>query len=155
MQYRTNEYNADLHDKFNALSVNQPFADMISKGIKNIEVRSRATKHRGNILIVSSKKVFDGYEYNEEDRIGVSICRVELYDCKPLKECSEEELTSTCLKREDLIKALKSGHYAWFLKNPIPVIEFHVKGQLGIFSLVYDKDFILDYPISSSFKPIK
>lgn len=155
MQYRTNEYNADLHDKFNALSVNQPFADMISKGIKNIEVRSRATKHRGNILIVSSKKVFDGYEYNEEDRIGVSICRVELYDCKPLKECSEEELTSTCLKREDLIKALKSGHYAWFLKNPIPVIEFPVKGQLGIFSLVYDKDFILDYPISSSFKPIK
>lgn len=155
MQYRTNEYNADLHDKFNALSVNQPFADMISKGIKNIEVRSRATKHRGNILIVSSKKVFDGYEYNEEDRIGVSICRVELYDCKPLKECSEEELTSTCLKREDLIKALKSGHYAWFLKNPIPVIEFPVKGQLGFFSLVYDKDFILDYPISSSFKPIK
>ena len=154
MQYRTNEYNADLHDKFNALSVNQPFADMISKGIKKIEVRSRATKHRGNILIVSSKKVFDGYEYNEEDRIGVSICRVELYDCKPLKECSEEELTSTCLKREDLIKALKSGHYAWFLKNPIPVIEFPVKGQLGIFSLVYDKDFILDYP-NSSFRNVK
>lgn len=155
MQYRTNEYNADLHDKFSALSVNQPFADMISKGIKKIEVRSRATKHRGDILIVSSKKVFDGYEYKDEDRIGVSICRVELYDCKLLKECSEEELSSACLKREDLIKALKSGHYAWFLKNPIPVIEFPVKGQLGIFSLVYDKDFILDYPMSSSFKPIK
>lgn len=155
MQYRTNEYNADLHDKFSALSVNQPFADMISKGIKKIEVRSRATKHRGNILIVSSKKVFDGYEYNEEDRIGVSICRVELYDCKPLKECTEEKLALTCLKRDELIKALKSGHYAWFLKNPIPVIEFPVKGQLGIFSLVYDKDFILDYPMSSSFKPIK
>lgn len=99
MQYRTNEYNADLHDKFNALSVNKPFADMISKGIKKIEVRSRATKHRGNILIVSSKKVFDGYEYNEKDRIGVSICRVELYDCKLLKECNEEELSSACLKR--------------------------------------------------------
>jgi hypothetical protein len=154
MQYRTNEYNADLHDKFNALSVNQPFADMISKGIKKIEVRSRATKHRGNILIVSSKKVFDGYEYNEEDRIGVSICRVELYDCKPLKECTEEELALTCLKRDELIKALKSGHYAWFLKNPIPVIEFPVKGQLGIFSLVYDKDFILDYP-NSSFRNVK
>lgn len=154
MQYRTNEYNADLHDKFNALSVNQPFADMISKGIKKIEVRSRATKHRGNILIVSSKKVFDGYEYNEEDRIGVSICRIELYDCKPLKECTEEELALTCLKRDELIKALKSGHYAWFLKNPIPVIEFPVKGQLGIFSLVYDKDFILDYP-NSSFRNVK
>jgi hypothetical protein len=154
MQYRTNEYNADFHDKFNALSVNQPFADMISKGIKKIEVRSRATKHRGNILIVSSKKVFDGYEYNEEDRIGVSICRVELYDCKPLKECTEEELALTCLKRDELIKALKSGHYAWFLKNPIPVIEFPVKGQLGIFSLVYDKDFILDYP-NSSFRNVK
>lgn len=154
MQYRTNEYNADLHDKFNALSVNQPFADMISKGIKKIEVRSRATKHRGNILIVSSKKVFDGYEYNEEDRIGVSICRVELYDCKPLKECTEEELALTCLKRDELIKALKGGHYAWFLKNPIPVIEFPVKGQLGIFSLVYDKDFILDYP-NSSFRNVK
>ena len=154
MQYRTNEYNADLHDKFKALSVNQPFADMISKGIKKIEVRSRATKHRGNILIVSSKKVFDGYEYNEEDRIGVSICRVELYDCKPLKECSEEELALTCLKRDEWIKALKSGHYAWFLKNPIPVIEFPVKGQLGIFSLVYDKDFILDYP-NSSFRNVK
>lgn len=154
MQYRTNEYNADLHDKFNALSVNQPFADMISKGIKKIEVRSRATKHRGNILIVSSKKVFDGYEYKEEDRIGVSICRVELYDCKPLKECTEEELALTCLKRDELIKALKSGHYAWFLKNPIPVIEFPVKGQLGIFSLVYDKYFILDYP-NSSFRNVK
>lgn len=154
MQHEINKYNADLHDKFNALSVKQPFADMISKGIKRIEVRSRKTKYRGDILIVSSKKVFDGYEYNEEDRIGVSICRVELYDCKPLKECTEEELDLTCLKRDELIKALKSGHYAWSLKNPIPVIEFPVKGQLGIFSLVYDKDFILDYP-TSSFRNVK
>lgn len=154
MQHEINKYNEDLHDKFNALSVKQPFADMISKGIKRIEVRSRKTKYRGDILIVSSKKVFDGYEYNEEDRIGVSICRVELYDCKPLKECTEEELALTCLKRDELIKSLKSGHYAWFLKNPIPVIEFPVKGQLGIFSLVYDKDFILDYP-TSSFRNVK
>lgn len=42
------------------------------------------------------------------------------------------------------LKASKNG-YGWFVKNPRRVIEFPVKGQLGIFNLVFTKDLIFPY----------
>ena len=39
-----------------ALSVQQPFANLIADGSKTIEVRNRDTTHRGLLLIVSSKR---------------------------------------------------------------------------------------------------
>jgi ASCH domain len=41
--------------KMKALSVRQPFAWLICAGIKDVENRSRATKHRGPILIHAGK----------------------------------------------------------------------------------------------------
>jgi hypothetical protein len=40
-----------------ALSLRQPWADLIVNGIKNIENRSRPTRFRGRLLIHASKKV--------------------------------------------------------------------------------------------------
>ena len=39
-----------------ALSVQQPFANLIADGSKTIEIRTRGTTHRGPLLIVSSKR---------------------------------------------------------------------------------------------------
>ena len=39
-----------------ALSVQQPWAELIARGEKTIEVRNRNTRHRGPLLIVSCKE---------------------------------------------------------------------------------------------------
>lgn len=43
--------------RMKVLSVRQPFADLIVTGYKNVENRSRATNHRGPLLIHASLKI--------------------------------------------------------------------------------------------------
>lgn len=143
MQYKLEDYNEQKHDLFKALSVRQPYANYIATGEKRIEVRSRPTSFRGDILICSSqhptKKDADGY--------GCSIAKVEIYDCKPLSELSDQEWEDTCLPREVVEKIRQNPKgYAWMLKRPRRSLEFPVKGQLGIWNLVYTKGVIIPYP---------
>ena len=144
MQYKNEDYNPILHDRFKALSVKQPYAGYIASGEKQIEVRSKPTKYRGELLICASR---DGKPSDTAPGYGCTISFVELYDCKPLSELTPEEWEKTKLPGYlmDKLKASKNG-YGWFIKNPRPVIEFPVKGQLGIFNLVFTKDMIMEYP---------
>lgn len=144
MQYKTEDYNPILHDRFKALSVKQPYAEYIASGVKGIEVRSKPTKYRGEILICASR---DGKPSESAPGYGCTLAFVELYDCKPLSELTPEEWEKTKLPGYliEKLKASKNG-YGWFVKNPRRVIEFPVKGQLGIFNLVYTKDVIMTYP---------
>ena len=66
MQFDNKKYDAAYHDKFRALTVKQPYADDLVTAaytdddghvmaIKTIEVRSKNTQYRGDLLICSSK----------------------------------------------------------------------------------------------------
>lgn len=144
MQYKNEDYEPILHDRFKALSVKQPYAGYIADGLKKIEVRSKPTKYRGRLLICASK---DGKPDNNAPGYGCTLAFVDLYDCKPLSELTPEEWEQTKLPTYLVEKIRESGKgYGWFLKNPRKVIEFPVKGQLGIFNLVYTKDVIIEYP---------
>lgn len=144
MQYNNKDYNPLLHDRFKALSVKQPYAGYIADGEKKIEVRSKPTKYRGELLICASK---DGKPNEEAPGYGCTLAFVNLYDCKPLSELTPEECEQTKLPSYLMQKLKENGKgYGWFLKNPRKVIEFPVKGQLGIFNLVYTKDVIIEYP---------
>ena len=73
--------------KTRALSIRQPWAELIMRGNKEEEYRSRATKVRGRIAIYSSLSKGDlpeaihwGLDPDELPR-GVIIGTVELYDC--------------------------------------------------------------------------
>lgn len=102
-----------------ALSLKQPWANLIASGKKTIETRSWGTKYRGDIVICSSKNP-------KISPTGVALCVVELYDVRPMETKDEKD---AC------IKVFPKAH-SWFIRNvrliipPVPV-----KGQLGLFDL--------------------
>ena len=101
-----------------ALSVRQPWAELIARGEKTIEVRRQNTRHRGPLLIVSCKQpnVWD---------TGCAIAVVALVDRRPMT-------------RADAGAALgefQSGHKAWVLENPRRVKDrVPIKGQQGLYN---------------------
>lgn len=143
MQYNVKNYNPDLHDKFPALSVNQPYASEIGSGLKKIEVRSKPIKFRGTILICSTKQPLI---HNLE--AGATIAFVEIYDCKPISTFTLKDWIETRIPENE---RPKKG-FGWFLKNPERVIEFPVTGQQGIFNLIYTKGVIIKYPLYAKLK---
>ncbi|NDB31914.1 MAG: ASCH domain-containing protein, partial [Nitrososphaeria archaeon] len=81
---------------FKCLSVSQPFADLIIKGKKTIELRHWNTKYRGEILIHSPLKIkFDDCKRLSIDPqniiTGAIIGKVTIYDVK--KYQTKKELT--------------------------------------------------------------
>lgn len=151
MQYKNKDYKPKLHDRWRALTVKNPYATQlvtaayedngIVYGEKCIEVRSKNTPYRGDLMVCSSANpVIAGYES------GVTLGLVELYDVKPIKEFTPEDWENTRIPKEKRAKITKG--YGWLMRNPRRVIEFPVKGQLGIYNLVYTKDCILPYPVA-------
>jgi hypothetical protein len=150
MQYKNSEYDKTKHDRWRALTVKQPYAnDLVTKAsedengmayaVKTIEVRSKSTSYRGDVMVCSSAKpVYPGMES------GVTLGLVELYDIKPVSEFSDEDWNSTRIPIEKRKKITKG--YGWLMRNPRRVVEYPVKGQLGIFNLVYTKGEIVQYP---------
>lgn len=110
-----------------AMSVKNPWASLIAHGIKSLEIRSRATKHRGPLLIVSSLGVAPELAlFPEHDPgRGVALCIVDVIDCRP---ATSADLGAACVAPPD-------GSFAWVLANPRPVEPFHVRGQLGIYDV--------------------
>lgn len=151
MQFNNKDYNPAQHDRWRALTVKNPYATQLvtaafeDNGVKyaekSIEVRSKYTNYRGDLLICSSKNPdLPGYEN------GVMLGLVELYDIKPVSEFTPFDWAQTRIPPEKR-KAITKG-YGWLMRNPRRVIEFPVKGQLGIYNLVYSKDCILPYPVA-------
>ena len=107
--------------KMKAISLHQPWASWIAQGLKTIETRTWPTKHRGDLLIVSSKKPeFPGLP------LGCALYIVDVVDCRPM--------------RIEDVKAARSqwdpGRWAWVLSN-IRKIEppFRVRGYQGIYEV--------------------
>ncbi len=102
-----------------ALSVKQPWANLIADGSKTIETRSWATKYRGPLLIVSSRRPLI-------HPAGYALAIVELTDCRPMRP-SDGRL-AYC--------ELYPGAFAWLLRNIHAIEPFPIKGSLGL----YDAD---------------
>lgn len=148
MQINRRDYNPELHEVFKALTVKQPYADLLTRvtgryedgtffADKRIEVRSKPTKFRGDILICSSAKpVLPGHES------AVTCGFVELYDIKPVSAFTEEDWAATCIPEEDR----PTGGWGWLVRNPRRVVEMPIRGQLGIYNLIVPKDDITIYP---------
>lgn len=92
-----------------ALSVKQPYASALADGEKNIEFRSKPTKHRGELLICSSKSggniwwTFGNGASLPLPRGTMMAVRV-LVDCRPMTEEDKAEIGAP-----DNI----AGWYAW------------------------------------------
>jgi ASCH domain len=103
-----------------ALSVRQPWAELILLGHKTVEVRSKATHLRERIYVYASKSRI---EDREETRIaaqygidvhalprGVLIGSVEIVGCRHVEKSDSE---AACFEIND-----GAGFYAWVLDRP-------------------------------------
>ena len=101
-----------------ALSVRQPWANLIADGSKTIEVRTRPTTYRGLLLIVSTKRP-------AVPPAGCALAVVNLVDCRPMTMADER---AAMRKRE-------SGEnvWAWVLTDVRRIEPRLVRGQLGLF----------------------
>lgn len=101
-----------------ALSVREPWLFIIVDGRKTIETRTWACKHRGDLLLVGSKKPKGPFS-------GRAGCVVELVDCR--KMVPEDEEAACCAWMPDT--------YSWVFENVRPVKPIPIRGRLGIYEL--------------------
>lgn len=148
MQIERKDYNPDQHDVYKALSVKQPYADLLTRVVfwdesgeyhaeKTIEVRSRNTNYRGDLLVCASAKPELPGRMS-----GVTCGFVELYDVKPIEQFTQEDWAATCIPEKDRPR----NGYGWMMRNPRRVVEMPIKGQLGVYNLIVPKGEITEYP---------
>lgn len=148
MQIDRKDYNPDQHDVYKALSVKQPYADLLTRVVfldesgeyhaeKTIEVRTRNTNYRGDLLVCASAKPELPGRMS-----GVTCGFVELYDVKPIEQFTTEDWAATCIPEKD---RPRKG-YGWMMRNPRRVVEMPIKGQLGVYNLIVPKGDITEYP---------
>ena len=136
-----------LTENLKALSIWQPYAELIKAGIKTYETRSWKTNYRGKLLICSalktSKKQNQIYlnimsNHNlthlqpyQKLYFGYGICLCELVDCLEITIQFRKKLPQLQLQCGNWI----IGHYAWQLNNIQPLKPFPVKGQQRLFNV--------------------
>lgn len=123
-----------------ALSIHQPWADLIIQGKKTLELRNWTVKHRGPLAIHASQTIDESAcRANGIDphhlSAGVVIGIVELVDIIPLDENSYKVRNQEHLSTE----IFKPTLYGWKVMNPI-VLEKPVPftGRMGLFNVPED-----------------
>ena len=104
-----------------ALSVKQPWANLIARGRKTIETRTWATTYRGPLLIVSSKRP-------NIPPAGSAVAIAELVDCRPMIKADER---AACCD-------IYPNAVSWVFEDIRQVRPFPVKGALGVFQCAVD-----------------
>ena len=114
-----------------ALSLNQPWADLIVNGKKTIETRKWKTNFRGEFYIHSSMK-FDG-EYCKKFNIipvtGAILGKAELIDIKEYKNKEDFEKDNNKHFAKNIVR------YGFILKNARRITPIKYKGKLNFFEV--------------------
>ena len=101
-----------------AISIKQPWANMIASGEKTIETRKWFTAYRGKLLVVSSKRP-------AIPPAGYALAIADLVDCRMMRP--EDERRACCEPYQDA--------WSWFLENIQPIVPKPVKGRLGLYDV--------------------
>lgn len=101
-----------------AISIKQPWANLIASGQKTIETRVWTAEYRGPLLIVSAKSP-------NIAPAGYAIAVADLVDCRPMTKADE---AAACCE-------IYPNAVAWILQGVRRVRVFPVKGQLRIFDV--------------------
>ena len=117
-----------------ALSIKQPWLNLILTGQKTIEVRNRNTTYRGDLLLCSSRSpalTKEGMEEMEEFigmpyLFGHALCVARLVDARRLQAGDEEAAFQEEIDPE---------MHGWHLESIRPVDPFEVKGALGFYEV--------------------
>jgi hypothetical protein len=122
-----------------ALSIRQPWAELILLGRKRYELRSRKTNYRGPILVHAAQRIEKlaasqaGLAIDSLVR-GAIIGQVDIVDCEPFTPEIADELRKANAYFGEWVPKL----YAWRLERPCRMPEpIPYRGSLGLFR-VYD-----------------
>ncbi|MBU1046595.1 ASCH domain-containing protein [Patescibacteria group bacterium] len=107
---------------YKAISLKQPYANLVCEGKKTIETRTWDTKYRGDLVICSPQNP-------KIEPYGKALCIVEVFDTEPMQKKHEKK---ACVK---VYPKAQARHLRNIRKinPPIPV-----KGQLSIFNVKLD-----------------
>ena len=128
------------------LTLKQPFAALVSEGIKEYEFRTWKTNYRGEILIHAGleidKNAVEKYkDYNLDYKKGCSICKATLVDCilvdDKLKELLKEKNNYVY---NNAIKNKEKKLYAFVLKDVKKIEPINIKGKLSFWEYDYKDD---------------
>lgn len=124
-----------------AISIKQPWANLILKNMKNIEIRSWKSNYRGGLLIHSSKKVdkiaqkrFENIECEPKGKI-IGICN--LIDVKQYKSLKSFIHDYNC--HLNTIDQYTINCFGFLFAEPKKIKPLVVKGKLGIFNINLSK----------------
>jgi hypothetical protein len=116
-----------------ALSVKQPWCELIADGRKHFEVRVWSTRYRGPLVIVSCvarSGDADSLDYAEVDGPrGVTVCLVDLVD---VRRATFEDCALACAR------TLAPTDFVWELRSPRRLAPWKVRGALGLYHLQPD-----------------
>jgi hypothetical protein len=101
-----------------ALSIKQPWANLLASGEKTIETRLWPTAYRGPLLIVSSKtpKIHPA---------GCALAIAELVDCRLMTKSDEAAACCACYP----------GAFSWVMRDIRKIAVFPVRGKLGLYDV--------------------
>jgi hypothetical protein len=131
-----------------ALSIYNPYAQLVVKGFKRYEVRSRRTNYRGELLICAAQKkemwdkvfnplfCFDTPRYGTDNlyaNSGYALGVVNLVDCRPMQP-EDSDLAFV---------EYNKNSYVWIFENAHEIATFPVKGQQGLFNIEPPKGWLL------------
>ena len=125
-----------------AISIKEPFATLITNGMKKIETRSWKTNYRGEIFIHASGKSL-AKEFLTNDYVielikdmdmnfGNIICKCNLVDCIYMDEEFLEHIKQSPMEYK--LGEYKLGRYAWVMEDVEPIYPIPAKGQLNIWN---------------------
>jgi len=112
-----------------ALSVKQPWANLIASGRKSIEVRSWATTYRGPMIIASTQKC-------KLEPVGCTVALVTLEDCISLNKNDFDNCFPDHLQK-DFHTRWYDGMIGWKLSDIKKLQPFPIKGQQGLYHIDY------------------
>ena len=139
-----------------AITILQPFAQLIACGAKKIETRSWATNYRGPIAIhagaedytIEDKDVEAAIEavlfyqnHNEQILHGCIIAVAELVDCVEITEEMIAEKEQTVQGRNEIVFGhWAPGRFAWVLENVRKIPPVQIKGKQRLWEWKNEKN---------------
>jgi ASCH domain-containing protein len=118
-----------------AISVRHPWIDLILDGRKTVELRGRATRHRGELHLHASRTFGPaereaatrlGVPAPEPGQLGVVLGKVRLVDCRKVTPADWAAA---------LAEPRETRPYAWLLAKPKRVKPFPAKGSRVLFEI--------------------
>lgn len=118
------------HVECMALSIRQPWASMIASGEKTIETRTWPTKHRGPLLILSTKAP------TGQGPTGCALALVTVTGCRRFLE---SDVHAACCDWDP-------GKFAWLLADIRPIHPVPARGAQWLFRIELDIEFLASNP---------